>query len=99
MHFADLLDFYGVRYEYEPVEFVLSWHPDGRPSSAFRPDFYLADHGCFVELTTLDQRLVTAKHAKLRRMKLLYPEISVTLLHRRDYQAMITKYGFELRAS
>ena len=32
------------------------WHDDGTPDSAFRPDFYLPDHGCFIELTTLDQK-------------------------------------------
>jgi hypothetical protein len=91
--FAELLEFYGVRYEYEPVEFVLEWRRDGRPRAAFRPDFYLPDHGCFVELTTLDQRLVTRKHAKLRRLRHLYPEVEVNLLHRRDYEALASKYN------
>ena len=33
--FAALLDLYEVRWEYEPVEFVLAWGPDGQPTSAF----------------------------------------------------------------
>lgn len=92
--FAALLEFYGVDWEYEPVEFVLEWHPDGRPRVGFRPDFYLPEHGCFVELTTLNQRLVTRKHAKLRRLHELYPEVRVKLLHQRDYEAMVAKYRF-----
>lgn len=91
-HFAELLDFYGVRWEYEPVEFVLEWAPDGSPASAFRPDFYLPDHGCFVELTTLSQRLVTRKNAKVRRLRELHPGIEVKLLYQRDYQALVAKY-------
>lgn len=91
--FASLLDFYAVRYVYEPVEFVLEWHRDGRPKAGFRPDFYLPDHGCFVEITTLDQRLVTRKHAKLRRLALLYPDVEVKLLHRRDYRALVARHG------
>ena len=93
-HFAELLDFYGVRWVYEPVEFVLEWHPDGSPKVAFRPDFYLPDHGSFIELTTLSQKLVTRKNAKVRRLRELHPDIEVKLLYQRDYQALLAKYGF-----
>ena len=44
---------------------------------------------CFVELTTLKQRLVTKKNRKVRLMRALYPEIRVELLYRRDYLAML----------
>ena len=91
--FGELLDFYGVRWEYEPVEFILDWHEDGTPSSAFRPDFYLADHGCFIELTTLSQKLVTKKNAKLRRLRELYPSVEVKLLYQRDYLALMARHG------
>jgi len=93
-HFAELLDFYGVRWEYEPVEFVLEWHADGSPRQAFRPDFYLPDHGCFIELTTLSQKLVTRKNAKMRRLRELHPGVEVKLLYQRDYRALLSKYGF-----
>lgn len=92
--FAELLDFYGVRWEYEPVVFALDWHPDGTVRSAFCPDFYLPDHGTFVELTTLSQKLVTRKHAKLRRLQALHPGVEVKLLYQRDYEALLDKYGF-----
>jgi hypothetical protein len=98
-HVANLLDFYGVRWEYEPVQFVLDWDQSGRPASAFRPDFYLPDHGCFVEVTTLNQRLVTRKNAKVRKMKELYPEIEVKLLYQRDLLALATKYHLEPTSS
>jgi hypoxanthine phosphoribosyltransferase len=91
-HVAGLLDFYGVRWEYEPVQFVLEWDDRGLPICAFRPDFYLPDHGCFVEVTTLNQRLVTRKNAKVRKMRELYPEIEVKLLYQRDLLALATKY-------
>jgi hypothetical protein len=98
-HFAALLDFYGVRWEYEPVEFVLEWHDDGSPASAFRPDFYLPDHGTFVELTTLSQKLVTRKNAKMRRLQELHPEVEVKLLYQRDYAALLSKYRLVDRSS
>ncbi|MGH9295398.1 MAG: hypothetical protein ACRD0B_08715 [Acidimicrobiales bacterium] len=80
-----------MAFEYEPVEFVLAWDAGGRPASAIRPDFYLPEHGLFLELTTLRQDLVTRKHAKLRRLAELYPEVRVRLLHRRALE------GLELR--
>ena len=91
--FARILDFYGVEWEYEPVEFVLAWGSDKRPTSAFRPDFWLPNPGLFVEVTTLNQPLVTKKNGKMRRMAALYPDVRVTLLYQRDTLAMLSKYG------
>ena len=65
--FAGLLDFYGVRWEYEPRTFPLRSADDGRIVEAFSPDFYLPDLDLFIELTTLKQGLVTDKHRKLLR--------------------------------
>jgi hypothetical protein len=98
-HFAELLDFYAVRWEYEPVEFVLEWHPDGSPRAGFRPDFYLPDHSCFIELTTLNQKLVTKKNAKVRRLRELHPDVEVKLLYQRDYEALLAKYGLDRPSS
>jgi hypoxanthine phosphoribosyltransferase len=81
-----------VAWEYEPVEFVLAWWPDGTQASGFRPDFYLPDHGVFVELTTLRQDLVTAKNNKLRRLRELYPGVVVKLLYRRDIVSLFEKH-------
>ena len=94
-HFAELLDFYGVRWEYEPVEFVLEWHPDGSSRVAFRPDFYLPEHSLLVELTVADQRLVTRKNAKVRRMRELYPELAVAILYQRDLVTLLERHGLE----
>jgi hypothetical protein len=91
--FARILDFYGVRWEYEPVEFALDWDVAGRPTSGFRPDFWLPDPGLFVELTTLNQRLVTKKNGKVRRLAELYPDVRVTLLYQRDTLDLLSKYG------
>jgi hypothetical protein len=90
--FAELLDYYGISWEYEPVEFVLSWSKDGQPAAGFRPDFYLPDHGIFVELTTLRQDLVTEKNRKVRRLEQLYPGVTVKLLYRRDVEDLFEKY-------
>lgn len=91
--FARILDFYGVSWEYEPVEFVLRWDDQGRPTSGFRPDFWLPARRLFVELTTMNQPLVTKKNAKVRRLRELYPEIRVKVLYQRDTLALLAKYG------
>lgn len=99
---SQLFDFYGIEWEYEPVEFVLGWDLEGRPTSAFRPDFYLPEHQLFLELTTLRQDLVTRKNAKVRRLAALHPEISVKILYRRDYANLMLKVrlaGSSLEAS
>jgi hypothetical protein len=90
--FAELLDYYGVQWEYEPVEFVLGWRADGHPSCGFRPDFYLPEHELFIELTTLRQELVTGKNRKVRRLGQLYPDVKVKVLYRRDVEALMAKY-------
>ncbi len=91
--FARILDFYGVDWEYEPVEFALDWDECGQITSGFRPDFWLPSPGLFVEVTTMNQRLVTKKNGKVRRMTELYPDIRVTLLYQRDTLALLAKYG------
>lgn len=93
--FAALLDVHGIRWEYEPVEFTLRWDDEGHPSGGFRPDFWLPDIGWFVELTTADQRLVTRKNAKVRRMRDLYPEVQLQVLYQRDFFALLTTHGLD----
>ena len=68
---------------------------DGSVTWAFSPDFYLPDHGRYIEVTTLSQKLVTKKHRKLRRLRELQPLIDITLLYQRDYLELLVKYGLE----
>lgn len=91
--FAKILDFYGVRWEYEPRSFQLRWEGD-RMLEMFTPDFYLIDLDMYVELTTLKQSLVTEKNRKLRHLRELYPDVNIKLLYRRDYHRLLAKYGF-----
>jgi hypoxanthine phosphoribosyltransferase len=90
--FARILDFYGVRWQYEPRTFPLRQDDDGRIVEAFSPDFYLPDLDLYIELTTLKQGLVTDKHRKMRRLVELYPDVQIKLLHKRDYLSLLAKY-------
>ncbi len=93
--FAALLDFYGVIWQYEPRSFPLAWDGEGAPSQFFTPDFYLPEEDLFIELTTMSQKLVTKKNAKLRRLRALYPNVHCRLFYQRDYLHLVEKYGLE----
>ena len=93
--FAKLLDFYGIAWEYEPTEFVLEHDRLGQPVQAFRPDFYLPAYDMYIEITTLNQKLVTKKNRKVRRLRELHPELKVKIFYQRDYLNLLVKYGLE----
>lgn len=88
-----ILDFYGVRWEYEPDVFPILWNTEGDVLESFSPDFYLPDLELYVELTTLKQKLVRKKNRKLRRLRELYPELRVKLFYARDFRQLMLKYG------
>jgi hypothetical protein len=90
-----LLDFYGVAWQYEPREFTLAWDSEGRPVQGFRPDFYLPAYDTFIEITTLNQKLVTKKNRKVRKLRELYPDVKVKILYQRDYVNLLVKFGLE----
>jgi hypothetical protein len=90
-----LLDFYSIPWEYEPREFAIEFGEDGEPLKFFRPDFYLPDDDLFIEITTMNQKLVTKKNRKLRRLRELYPEVRCKIFYQRDYLHLLVKYGLE----
>ena len=90
---ARILDFYAVRWDYEPRTFPILWNLDGDVVESFSPDFYLPELDVFLELTTLKQRLVRKKNRKLRRLRELYPDIRIKLFYARDFRAIMLKYG------
>jgi hypothetical protein len=93
--FARLLDFYRVDWEYEPTAFPIEWDSAGNPVQYFRPDFYLPGFDLYIEITTLNQRLVTRKNRKVRRLRELYPQVRIKVLYQRDYLSLLAKYGLE----
>jgi hypothetical protein len=90
---ARLLDFYGVRWEYEPRSFPLEWADDGRMTQSFTPDFYLPDYDLFLEVTTIKPSLSNRKNRKIRLLRELYPDVQIKLLALRDVEALMMKYG------
>jgi hypothetical protein len=93
--FAKLLDFYGITWEYEPRTFTLERDRDGNPVQAFTPDFYLPAYDLYIEITTLNQKLVTKKNRKARRLREQFPDVEIKVLYQRDYLQLLVKYGLE----
>ncbi|HQX62934.1 MAG TPA: hypoxanthine phosphoribosyltransferase [Thermomicrobiales bacterium] len=91
--FAAFLDFYRIRWQYEPRSFALRWR-DGRIAQMFTPDFYLPEQDLYVELTTMKQSLVTRKNRKIRRLRELYPTIKVVLLNRKGFHELLSRFGY-----
>jgi hypothetical protein len=90
---ARILDFYQVRWEYEPHTFPILWNLDGTVVESFSPDFWLPDLDLYLEMTTLRQKLVRKKNRKLRRVLALYPDLRVKLFYARDFRALMLKFG------
>lgn len=90
---ARILDFYAVRWEYEPHTFPILWNLEGAVVESFAPDFYLPELDIYLEMTTLKQRLVRKKNRKLRRLRELYPDLRIKLFYARDFRALMLKYG------
>jgi hypothetical protein len=93
--FAKLLDFYRIEWRYEPTTFDIEWDRQGTATQRFSPDFYLPEFDLYIEITTLNQKLVTKKNRKVRRLMTLYPDVKCKVLYQRDYLNFLVKYGLE----
>lgn len=91
--FARILDFYQITWQYEPRTFAIEWDDEGNFVNGFTPDFYLTQHDLYIELTTLKQKLVTAKNSKVRLLRHHYPDVNIKLLYRSDYRKLIEKFA------
>ncbi len=91
--FAAILDFYGIPWVYEPRTFVLTQDAQDHVTEAFSPDFYLPNQDLYVELTTMQPNQIRHKNRKLKRLKMLYPEINIKLFKRGDIRNLLLKFG------
>ncbi len=90
--FARLLDMYHIDWIYEPKTFPVEWDAGGHVISAFSPDFYLPKFDTYIELTTMNQKYVTAKNKKVKRLKELYPGINIKLVYKKDFSSLVERF-------
>ena len=89
------MDFYGVPWDYEPTSFPIGFDEEGTPAKYFTPDFYLPEDDLFIEITTMNQKLVTKKNKKVKRLKAIHPDVNCKVFYQRDYLQLVAKYGLE----
>lgn len=92
--FANILDMYGIDWEYEPRTFPIEWDAEGNVTMAFSPDFYLVKFDTYIEITTMEQKYVTTKNKKVRKLRELYPGINVNIVYKKDFHSLLKRFGF-----
>ena len=93
IEFAKLLDMYQIEWKYEPKTFPIEWDAEGNVISAFSPDFYLTNFDTYIELTTMNQKYVTDKNKKVRKLKELYPSINIKIVYKKDFHSLVERFN------
>lgn len=94
---AEILDYYRIRWLYEPKRFPIEWDGAGNVIAYFAPDFYLIDFDLYIELTTMSQKLVTKKNRKVKRLKELYPDVNIKIFYQKDFRNLLLKFGIPVQ--
>ncbi|MHB1314081.1 MAG: cytidylate kinase family protein [Christensenellales bacterium] len=92
MEFAKILDMYQIDWKYEPKTFPIEWDAEGNVVSAFSPDFYLTKFDTYIELTTMNQKYVTEKNKKVKKLRELYPGVNIKIVYKKDFYSLIERF-------
>jgi len=90
--FAKILDMYQIDWKYEPKTFPVEWDAEGNVTLAFSPDFYLTKFDTYLELTTMNQKYVTEKNKKMKKVRELYPGTNVKIVYKKDFYSLIERF-------
>jgi len=93
IEFAKILDMYQIEWKYEPKTFPIEWDAEGNVKLAFSPDFYLPQFDTYIELTTMNQRYVTTKNRKAKKLRELYPGTNIKIVYKKDFQSLIERFN------
>ena len=81
---AEHLDLFGIEWLYEPISFPLKCG-SGAIKMMFTPDFYIPSLDIFIEITTMNQNLITRKSKKIKKAKKLYPSKNFKLINEKEF--------------
>ena len=90
--FAKILDMYNIDWMYEPKTFPIEWDEAGNITMAFSPDFFLPKFNLYLELTTMEQKYVTKKNKKARKVMELYPGTNVRIVYKKDFLELAQRF-------
>jgi hypoxanthine phosphoribosyltransferase len=88
--FSEHLDLFDIIWIYEPRSFPLRWG-SGAIKMMFTPDFYLPEYDTYIEITTMDQKLITKKQKKIKLARKLYPQTTFKLINEKEFYNFLTK--------
>ena len=88
--FTKHLDLFNIPWLYEPTSFPLKWG-SGAIKKMFTPDFYLPTLNIYVEITTMNQNLISKKLRKIKLAKKLYPSKTFRLINEQEYYNLLSK--------
>ena len=88
--FSEHLDLFDIPWVYEPTSFPLKWG-SGAIKKMFTPDFYLPSLNIYIEITTMNQKLITKKRNKINLAKKLYPNNQFKLINEKEFYNILTK--------
>ena len=92
VEFTKILDMYQIDWIYEPKTFPIEWDAEGNILLAFSPDFYLTKFDTYIELTTMNQKYITRKNNKIKKLRELYPGTNIKLVNKKDYDLLIERF-------
>lgn len=93
VEFAKILDMYQIDWVYEPRTFPVEWDAEGNVVLAFRPDFYLPKFDTYIEITTMNQKYVSTKNKKVKKLRELYPNIHIKMVYKKDFHTLLKRFG------
>lgn len=91
--FARILDMYQIDWKYEPKTFPVEWDAEGNVTLAFSPDFYLTRFDTYLELTTMNQKYVTEKNKKMKKVRELYPGTNIKIIYKKDFYSLLDRFS------
>jgi len=88
--FTEHLNLFDIPWIYEPISFPLKWG-SGAIKKMFTPDFYLPTLNIYIEITTMNQKLITKKSNKIKLASKLYPSNNFKLINEKEFYNFLTK--------
>ena len=88
--FSEHLELFNITWIYEPRSFPLKWG-SGSIKMMFTPDFHLPDYDIYIEITTMNQKLITKKQKKIKLARKLYPQTTFKLINEQEFYNFLTK--------
>jgi hypothetical protein len=90
-YIAAILDYHGIKWEYEKKTFIIKTDEQGTIKRAFTPDFYLPEFDTYIEVTVMKK--ATRKRKKIIDTLNLNPTLTIMLIDRDILSSLEEEYN------